>query len=81
MREKFFEHSSGGIQSTWTQFKYVSTVRTLWFININMCMHAMSLQWCLFATLQIVAHQAPLSMGSPGKKARMSCHVPLQGIT
>ena len=41
-------------------------------------MHAMLLQWCLFATLWIIAHQAPL--GSPGKKARMSCHAFLQGI-
>ena len=33
----------------------------------------------LFATLWTVAHQAPLSMGFPGKNTRMGCHFLLQG--
>ena len=33
----------------------------------------------LFATLWTVAHQAPLSMGFPGKNTRVGCHFPLQG--
>ena len=40
----------------------------------------LSLQWRLFATLWIIANQAPLCMGSPGKNARMSCHAFLQRI-
>ena len=33
-----------------------------------------------FATLWTVAHQAPLSMGSPGKNPGVGCRVLLQGI-
>ena len=32
----------------------------------------------LLATLWTVAHQAPLSMGSPGKKTGVDCHFLLQ---
>ena len=34
----------------------------------------------LFATLWIMAHQVPLSMGFPGKKTGVNCHALLQGI-
>ena len=34
----------------------------------------------LFATPGTVAHQAPLSMGSPGKNTGVGCHALLQGI-
>ena len=34
----------------------------------------------LFATSWTVVHQAPLSMGFPGKHAGVSCHFLLQGI-
>ena len=34
----------------------------------------------LFATPQTVAHQAPLSMGFPGKNTKMDSHSLLQGI-
>ena len=34
----------------------------------------------LFATPWMVARQAPLSMGFPGKNTRMGCHFLLQGI-
>ena len=34
----------------------------------------------LFATLWTVAHQAPLSMGFPGKNTRVGCHLLLWGI-
>ena len=34
----------------------------------------------LFATLWTVAHQAPPSMGSPGKSTGVDCHFLLQGI-
>ena len=34
----------------------------------------------LFATLWTAAHQAPLSMGSPGKNNGVGYHVLLQGI-
>ena len=34
----------------------------------------------LFATPWTIAHQAPLSMGSPGKNTRLGCHFLLQGI-
>ena len=34
----------------------------------------------LFATLWIIAPQAPLSMGSPGKNTGVGCHFLLQGI-
>ena len=34
----------------------------------------------LFATPWIVAHQAPLSMGFPGKDTGVGCHSLLQGI-
>ena len=33
----------------------------------------------LFATPGTVAHQAPLSMGSPGKNTGVGCHALLQG--
>ena len=35
---------------------------------------------CLFATLWAVAHQAPLSMDSPGKNTGVGRHALLQGI-
>ena len=34
----------------------------------------------LFATLWMIAHQAPLSMDSPGKNTAVGCHALLQGI-
>ena len=34
----------------------------------------------LFATPGTVAHQAPLSVGFPGKNTGMGCHVFLQGV-
>ena len=34
----------------------------------------------LFVTLWTAAHQAPLSMDSPGKNTRVGCHFLLQGI-
>ena len=34
----------------------------------------------LFATPQTVAHQAPLSMGFPGKNTGVGCHFVLYGI-
>ena len=34
----------------------------------------------LFATPWTVAHQAPLSMGFPGKNTGVGCHFLLQGI-
>ena len=34
----------------------------------------------LFATPWTIAHQAPLSMGFPGKNTGMGCHLLLQGI-
>ena len=34
----------------------------------------------VFATLWTIAHQVPLSMGSPGKNTGVSCHAFLQGI-
>ena len=34
----------------------------------------------LFVTLWTVAHQAPLSMGSPGKNTGVGCHALLQEI-
>ena len=34
----------------------------------------------LFVTPWTVAHQAPLSMGSPGKNTGVDCHALLQGI-
>ena len=44
-------------------------------------MHAQSLNHVrLFVTPWTVACQAPLSMGSPGKNARMGCHFLFQGI-
>ena len=33
----------------------------------------------LFVTLWTVAHQAPLSMASPGMNTRVGCHTLLQG--
>ena len=33
------------------------------YICLYICMHAELLQFCLFATLWTIAHQAPLSMG------------------
>ena len=37
-------------------------------VNSNECVHAKSLQSCLFATLWTVAHQAPLSVGFSGQE-------------
>ena len=38
-------------------------------------------QWCLtLSTPWAVAHQAPLSMGFPGKNTGVGCHFLLQGI-
>ena len=34
----------------------------------------------LFATLWMIARQAPLSMDSPGKNTGVGCHALLQGI-
>ena len=34
----------------------------------------------VFATLWTIAHQVPLSMGSPGKNTGVGCHFLLQGI-
>ena len=34
----------------------------------------------LFVTPWTVAHQAPLSMGSPGRNTGVGCHVLLEGI-
>ena len=46
----------------------------------DVCVHAKSLQLCLFATPQTVAHQAPLTMGFSGKKTGVGCRPFLQGI-
>ena len=50
--------------------------------EIHVCMSMLSCFSCaqLIATLRIVAHQAPLSMGFPGKNTGVGYHVLLQGI-
>ena len=58
-----------------------SRVIELQLVNMRVCAFRLSSfsHVRLFATLQAVARQAPLSMGFPTKNTRVGCHVLLQG--
>ena len=56
---------------------YKNNVRLI-FRSLLLLSHFSRVQ--LFATLWMIARQAPLSMDSPGKNTGVGCHALLQGI-
>ena len=47
---------------------------------MRVCLLSHSSRVRLFATVRTVAHQAPLSMDSPGKNTGVGCHALLRGV-
>ena len=77
-----------GVEQSRTQLKQLSSSSSLLAVegvqfekNIHDCVCVKLLQSCpTLATLWTVAHQAPLSTGSPGQNTRVGCYFLLQGI-
>ena len=67
-------------ESCLTHQCYPSPLATVIGLGTSMCEYLCSVANNSFMVLWTVAHQAPLSMDSPGKATRVGCHFLLQGI-
>ena len=67
-------------ESCLTHQCYPSPLATVIGLDTSMCEYLCSVANNSFLVLWTVAHQAPLSMDSPGKATRVGCHFLLQGI-
>ena len=65
-----------------SKLKYIPLAYTDWEADTMAvaCMQSCFSCVRLFVTLWTIVHQAPLSLGSPGKNTRVGCHAHLQGI-
>ena len=82
----WFARNIGNIQRVAASGSFPGYYRspfTGWEFRCQACLLACLLRFShvqCFATLWTVAHQAPMSMGFPGKNTGVGCHFLLQGI-